>query len=229
MPLQLLPVEDADFRRAVDLERLAFGSSPYNPILFPGPFPPDTAEKRAQELIIQRKEDSTTRCLKIVDSSLKGDEAIIAFAKWHIYDPKPAASIKPREFGPGCNVEACALLFGGMAQRREKLIGDRHYVCAFIIPMCCLAGMLIERDQDLRMLVTDPAHQRRGAGEMLTRWGIEEAKKLRLPAFVESSEAAHRLYMKCGFLDVDIYTVDMWKWGAENPHTTYLMISDQWL
>ncbi|KAI1357107.1 hypothetical protein F5Y01DRAFT_266775 [Xylaria sp. FL0043] len=57
---------------------------------------------------------------------------------------------------------------------------------------------------DLRLLFVDPQHHRRGAGGMLIKWGIDEARKLGLPAYVESSRVGHDLYLRNGFRDIDI-------------------------
>lgn len=41
---------------------------------------------------------------------------------------------------------------------------------------------------------------------MLVNWGVEEAKKLGLPAYLESSPAGHSLYLRSGFRDVNIHS-----------------------
>lgn len=55
----------------------------------------------------------------------------------------------------------------------------------------------------LRGLTVAPWGQRRGAGELLTRWGIERAKAEGLPACVAASEVGTELYRKVGFRVVD--------------------------
>ncbi|KAI1504357.1 acyl-CoA N-acyltransferase [Biscogniauxia marginata] len=208
MPLELQPATEADARRAVEIEALAYAPSPFNAILFPGPFPPEARDFRAAELAKEMKEDATARWLKIVDMDLEGDgeQKMIAFAKWHVYadGPTPGTS---RTFGPGCNAEACEMLFGGTARLKTALMGDKPYVY-------------------LRFLHTDPKHQDRGAGTMLVKWGLEEAKKLGLVAYLESSEAGHSLYKKCGFRDVECLSVDLSRWGATTMHNTWSMTCD---
>jgi GNAT superfamily N-acetyltransferase len=44
-----------------------------------------------------------------------------------------------------------------------------------------------------------PAHQRRGAGKMLVKWGTQRADELGVRAFVEASLTGRRLYESCGF------------------------------
>ncbi len=62
---------------------------------------------------------------------------------------------------------------------------------------------------------------------MLVRWGVEEAKRLGLPAYLESSEAGHYLYQKCGFRDVELQSLDFTKWGATGRHNTWAMAYEQ--
>lgn len=59
---------------------------------------------------------------------------------------------------------------------------------------------------------------------MLIKWGTEEAQKLGMIAYLESSEAGHGLYAKMGFKDVELLEVDLSKWGPEEPHKTWAMM-----
>ncbi|KAI5923335.1 acyl-CoA N-acyltransferase [Camillea tinctor] len=204
MPLELHPATEADAHRAAEIEALAYQPSPFNAILFPGPFPPEARDSRAAELTTGMSEDATARCFKVVDTDVEGEQKMIAFAKWHVYTDR-ATSNTPRAFGPGCNVEACEMLFGGIDKLKESLMGNNP--CVY-----------------LKHLHTDPKHQGRGAGTMLVQWGLEEAKKLGLVAYLESSEAGHSLYKKCGFRDVEHLEVDFSKWGATEMHNTWSMI-----
>jgi hypothetical protein len=130
MSLQVQPATEADARRAVELEAIAYGPNPFTPILFPGPMPASAKDGRAELLAKQLKEDPTTRWHKVVDMALNGEGQMISFVKWHVYTEKP--ELKPREFGQGCNVEACELLFGGLQKQRTRILGDRPYVCEWI-------------------------------------------------------------------------------------------------
>lgn len=65
------------------------------------------------------------------------------------------------------------------------------------------------------MLIADPAHQRRGAGAMLLKWGTEQADKAQLPSFLEASEAGLKLYASFGFEPVHVETFDLSKYDAD--------------
>ncbi|KAI1142797.1 hypothetical protein F5Y05DRAFT_366231 [Hypoxylon sp. FL0543] len=205
MPIELQPATEADAWRSADIEVAAYATNPFNRILFPGPFPADPRDGRASQLVAELKGNPTIRWLKVVDTDLPEDENnMIAFAKFHVCLEKPQLR-SARTFGPGCNAEACELLFGGLAQRGERILEGRPHVL-------------------LALLHTDPKHQGRGAGGMLVRHVIEEARKLGLIAFLAASPAGHELYKKCGFRDVDLVSLDMSKWGATETHVNWLMM-----
>jgi predicted N-acetyltransferase YhbS len=77
----------------------------------------------------------------------------------------------------------------------------------------------------LDLLQTDPKHQGRGAGSILIRWGLDLADQLRVPAYLESSPAAHKLYVKHGFRDVGQFTMDP-KWTCHANPSIYFMVRD---
>ena len=133
MPLVLQEAVEADAARIVEIERLAYASNPLSTTLFPGPFPPNAAEERAQGLIEQHRKDLTIKWMKVVDSET-GEMA--AFAKWDIVEtPTTKESVRGRMFGPGCNVEACEEFFGGMHTKRRELMGDRAHCCKFDVSL----------------------------------------------------------------------------------------------
>lgn len=147
MPLTLHPCTPSDLPRAVLTERAAFATDPFTPILFPGPFPSGTLEFRVQDLAKQMAEDPTTRWLMIVDTGEGPQQAEvarsqgqgIAFAKYNVYiEGQPAEGEKSgngsgRSFGEGCNVEACEMVFGGLAETRERMLGSRRCLCELSI------------------------------------------------------------------------------------------------
>lgn len=87
MPLVLQRAEDSDALRAAVIEHDAYAVSQFNSILFPGPFPPNILEIRAQEMLKHRKEDDTAIWLKVVDTDIEPTEdnaQMVAFAKWYL-------------------------------------------------------------------------------------------------------------------------------------------------
>lgn len=80
MVLKVLPAEDTDMYRSAVIEHEAYKPLETNQILFPGPFPPDVLEHRANELKAQSNEPNTL-CYKVIDTELEGEQ-MIAFSKW---------------------------------------------------------------------------------------------------------------------------------------------------
>lgn len=225
MPLILQLATEADAPRAAVVEKAAYAPNPFDKVLFPGPFPePEPGRNpRAEEMAKEFREDSTVRWLKVVDTDIEPTEdnkQMIGFAQWNIRDNlKPFPG--PRNFGPGCNVEACDAIFGGLYKLRVKHYTGKKYVRKLVFYFGSLLHSLAQSTQirtlallfwktqelkkmiDLRGLQVVPEHQRRGAGRMLVMWGVEEAKRRNLPAYLESSEEGHSLYLSCGFRDID--------------------------
>ncbi|KAI0448525.1 acyl-CoA N-acyltransferase [Xylaria acuta] len=208
MPLILQVATEADAPRAAAIGRAAYAPNPFDKVLFPGPFPePEPGRNpRAEEMAKELREDSSVRWLKVVDTDIEPTEdnkQMIGFAQWNVKDgsqPPPGS----RPFGPGCNVEACEALFGGLYKLRVKHYAGKKYT-------------------HLRGLQVAPEHQRRGAGRMLVMWGVEEAKRLGLPAYLESSPEGHSLYLSCGFRDIDRQSIDCTKWGKSAEIVNYVM------
>ncbi|KAF2868459.1 acyl-CoA N-acyltransferase [Massariosphaeria phaeospora] len=198
-------VLDTDIPRACEMEVAAYANNPASPVLFPGPFPPDSGEKRVNGLIEIRQNDPTVRYMQAVD---KQSADILAFSKWHFYETPEAAAAaeRPVNVGAGTNKAACEAFFDGMAKRKKEIMGDRPHIY-------------------LHMLHTDPKFQGRGAGGILLNWGTQEADKIGLPIYLESSPEAHRFYQKHGFEDIEEFRVDFSQFSKEGKwHIAPLMI-----
>lgn len=128
MAIVVRPCSDTELHRACAIESLAYADNPLNPILFPGPFPSDSQQKRVDQLVQMRKNDSTAVFLQAIDTD---SGRMIASAKWHVYSTPEETQIPIRnlEFGPGTNPEACRAFFGGMTERKEVIMGRRPHVC----------------------------------------------------------------------------------------------------
>lgn len=68
---------------------------------------------------------------------------------------------------------------------------------------------------DLETLATLPAYQRQGIGRQLLRYGLLEAEKRDLPAWVEASVNGYPLYRSVGFEDVVELRTDLSKYGSK--------------
>ncbi|KAM0325959.1 hypothetical protein ACHAQA_007264 [Verticillium albo-atrum] len=206
MPIELRPVQASDvdiLKRCAAVEAAAFATSHVKPIVYPGPFPPDGDARRANELVEALSSDQDVRLVVAVDTELEGADAVIAWAKWAVY-PEGMPAPKKRTFGPGMNVEAATLMYGGIDGLMKSQQGLK-----------CLY---------LNILVTDPKHQGRGAGRLLVGWGNTEADRLGLAGFLESSEAGHALYAKCGYEDVEPCVVSLAQFGHDRLYKAWGMV-----
>lgn len=135
MPLILQPATEADAVRGAQIEKAAYASNPFNSTLFPGPFPEPASGQnpRAEEMTRLRRDDPSVRWLKVVDTDLGATEdnsQMIGFAQWNINDGSELP-LQRRTFGPGCNVEACEALFGGLYELRVKHYTSVKHVRTF--------------------------------------------------------------------------------------------------
>lgn len=128
MTIIVQTVSDTELHRACIIEAAAYADSDLNPILFPGPFSPDSHQKRVDQMIQMRKEDPTAIYLQAIDQA---SGRMIAFAKWHVYKTPEETNIPTRksEFGPDANPGACKAFFGGMLKRRKEIMGGRPHLC----------------------------------------------------------------------------------------------------
>lgn len=133
MTLKVVAATAEDATRAVQLESLAYGPSDHSKALFPGPFPEAGDDTRISTLVHQLQEDSACRWAKVVDTELedKGENGMIAFSMWYMWE-KPRETLPPtRPWGPGSNPEACELFFGGMRREWEDKMSKKPHVCTF--------------------------------------------------------------------------------------------------
>lgn len=89
-------------------------------------------------------------------------------------------------------------------------------------PLCLFAETWTS--SDLKLLHTDPIHQKRGAGSMLLQWGVNEADRLGIPSYLEATREAHRLYERYGFREVERLAIDLSKWESGLTAEVSLML-----
>jgi ribosomal protein S18 acetylase RimI-like enzyme len=79
---------------------------------------------------------------------------------------------------------------------------------------------------DLHMLHTDPAFQRKGAGKLLVEWGTKKADELGLPIYLEATQAGFGLYKRHGFEEIDVFDLDLDKYGGTGVFRAPLMMRE---
>jgi len=59
---------------------------------------------------------------------------------------------------------------------------------------------------------------------MLIQWGLNIADELHIPAYLESSPVAHKLYQKFGFKDIDELVLSpKWNYGTADPNIYFML------
>ena len=218
MVLRLLPLLAGDFPRILhDAKDCDPGDDlvgPQMPICWPV-ITREDAEMRLQvnmEQQLQRlTNDSSTNYLKIVDVS----DSIIAIARWHWYPngysfnqeahweqfPEPSP---PKPWARQYNIALNNFMLGSRDAAREGWMG---------VGQPCLI---------LMHLVTRPSQRGRGAARLLIQWGIEQAEKWKVPAYLEAGVMGRPIYEKMGFRQVgELAEVDLKPFGVD---TTFILV-----
>jgi hypothetical protein len=209
MPLQLLPLEEADFN--ILLRHADTGE--VGDDLIAQPFPlawPVSTRPEAQTRIwhsnalLKRRflNDPTISFLKVVDEDNAGD--IVAVARWHFYPhgydyetekhwellPLPAAD--EADGGAEQGVVATYPPPNLNIDYFNHILTSRDLFRRRWIPEGKPCWILMN-------VVTRSSQRRRGAAGMLTRWGQEQAEKTGASAYLEAGVLGRPVYEKFGF------------------------------
>lgn len=79
---------------------------------------------------------------------------------------------------------------------------------------------------DLQILVTTPAHRRRGAASQLVEWGTQRADQRGLKSVLMASEAGLGVYLKHGFKVVKEIEMDLRPYGVEATEVRRWMVRE---
>lgn len=73
----------------------------------------------------------------------------------------------------------------------------------------CFGNVRLMLSTGLTFVGTEPKHQDRGAGTMLTKWGLAKAEEDNLPVYLESTIEASSLYRRLGFVSLDGLSISL--------------------
>lgn len=74
---------------------------------------------------------------------------------------------------------------------------------------------------ELESLYTHPKHQRRGFAKLLLQWGINEADRLGLDAYLEATAEGTPVYEKQGFKEIGSFTINAMDFGLDKKEFKY--------
>ncbi|KAI5860446.1 acyl-CoA N-acyltransferase [Durotheca rogersii] len=178
MPLVVLPAQQSDIKVLHDIYFAAFKNEPVMGFLFPG-----GVDREAYDQVMKDSwgHDTNVYPIKCVDTDT-GE--IVGIANWEIF------------WRPGAEngwkmPEGMPWLTGKERERSESVI----------MPVWEIRDQLFSgrRHVYLQTTAVHPDHQRRGAGTLLLRWGMEVADKLELPLYLEATGTGLLLYEHEGF------------------------------
>lgn len=69
----------------------------------------------------------------------------------------------------------------------------------------------------------DSAHQRRGAGALLLKWGCDEADRLGIDSYLEATTKGRPLYEKYGYVKTGMFSEDFTRFGGPKDSNICLM------
>lgn len=198
----------------MEIQFSAFDSEPYHRCLYPGGNTPSARAAAGLRVIQEREHTPQQEVVGCVD----GDTGVmVGFVKWNFYKTeRPESEWNKREkvdwWGVGENEnkemkrKAEAYLETTEGTRQRIWGGRPHALCA--------------------LLCVHPDHQRQGAGTLLMHWGIERARDMGLPAYLEASFEGYPLYKKLGFRDIDSMIIKADIWGGDYDRVYKAMQKD---
>lgn len=78
----------------------------------------------------------------------------------------------------------------------------------------------------LMSVITRKCYRKQGAASMLIRWGVEQAKKDGIPAYLEASVQGKPVYERCGFRQVGESVP--WDCKVDGQHTVFNIAKMAW-
>lgn len=184
MPLQLRRAVESDVNRLTDVFFSGFRKDGVMSRCFPEK--PSVREFWINGL--QRDlSDPDVHIVAIVDTDIAGSP-IIAYANWVGPRTQPLKSSQnqtvPLYPDEGDDIPLAEFFFLHLKKLRAKNMEGR--TCWYLAALVCHEG-----------------HQRRGAGGMLMRYGLEEAEKTKADIYLEASPPGVPVYKHFGFKEVD--------------------------
>lgn len=69
-------------------------------------------------------------------------------------------------------------------------------------------------------------YQGKGVGKLLLKHGLSLADAEGRKTYIEATDAGRRLYLKLGWKEIGLLSVDVQKWGGSRPAINHLMMRD---
>lgn len=185
-----------------------------------------------------------SRFVMVVDESPSGESGgrreIVAVARWDFCpngyhhetmgwlesDPwrnsagDPPSAITSQ---PGLNYELFQAIWEAIVTARKGWMVDgplwgESYFATLGVPQEPRDHIADIESAVLAVLITREGYRKRGAGGMLVDWGLKQAERDNVPAYVEASAMGLPVYLRCGFkTDGEPLNIDLSRLGLEQP------------
>ncbi|OBT60250.1 hypothetical protein VE03_10263 [Pseudogymnoascus sp. 23342-1-I1] len=150
--------------------------------------------------------DPTVRYMKVIDTANKNP--IISIARWHFYP-------NGYNFDTEIHWETHNLEPGQSAPRgfnialHNHILTTRDAARSSWIPENAPCWILMH-------MVTHPSHRGKGAAGRLVKWGIEQAERDHVPAYLEAGRMGRPVYERFGFVEVgDMLQLDLKEFNVD--------------
>ncbi|EKD12040.1 uncharacterized protein L3040_003181 [Drepanopeziza brunnea f. sp. 'multigermtubi'] len=186
MVLELCHATPSDVDRIAAIHLAAFNDN----ALLHAQFPTSESLSALQSILAEEtlhaiQRTQTTKAVLVVKDKELQENQIISFAKWDLPTDHAKQVLHEGITWPDdCQQESLDRYHELAEAAKERVVGKgKCYRMNFV--------------------GTDPRYQGRGAGTMLTKWGLSAAEKDGLPVYLESTVAASSLYRRLGFVSRD--------------------------
>lgn len=208
MPLELQPLEEADFPAQREICWLAFKDDLMG-LMYPNGYTQAAREFDEEQRLRDLREDPEKyKCMKVIDTDLPSDPVTgqmvgIAVWKFYLHDrteeemEEESKKMQERGFPPDSNEKLLEKFFGEISEYKKKNLGGRAHIL-------------------LNIIATHPDHHRRGVGALHMKWGNQHADAKGLPCYLEASPKGKGLYEKSGYEVVSGFPFDARDWGHKD-------------
>ena len=225
MVFEISPVRSADIPTITAIQWAALQSNPLIQTLYPRGATPALAQFTTKSY----QKASGFPSVRLIKATDPDSGQIAAFAKWIVFrkDEQPREESQGEELNektneedvntgggwrkekkvsepPDCFTRALIDWNDVITRTRRGIMGNRRHSC-FSEPthsLSCYFACYSKNLMVLDIVHTHPAHQGKGAGVQLVRWGTEVADSEGLQCYLESSPTALSLFQFCGFQDI---------------------------
>ncbi|TVY48582.1 Allophanate hydrolase [Lachnellula occidentalis] len=203
MVLQLSDAAPEDVDRIASVHLSAFDSNFLLHAQFPTPASLAFLHSiLCQELLHAIQNAQTAGKAVVIVRDTEAENQIIGFAKWDL----PGVSNKGNQAGVTWHKDVRQELLDVYHEKAERakvrVVGDKP----------CYR---------LTFVGTHPDFQGKGAATLLTKWGLERAKKDNVPVYLESTISASSLYRRLGFMSLDGLSMALPSTGRDSGPNIY--------